>query len=256
MSELQVYQFLSRTDNYGLLVHDPISGDTASIDAGVATDVEAACKQNDWTLSHIFVTHHHFDHVEGLAELKQKTGCKVIGTAKEADKIGNIDVPVDDGDVFEFGGEPVHVISTPGHTLGMVNFHFPDTGLVFTGDTLFSMGCGRLFEGDAEMMWQSLQKLMALPLDTKIYCGHEYTQANAAFCLTIDPDNAVLSERVDEVNALRAEGQPTVPTTLARELETNVFLRVADPAIRKNLNMEDASDAAVFAEIRARKDKG
>ena len=161
---------------------------------------------------------------------------------------------LDDGDFIDVGDYHFKCVTTPGHTLGMVNFHFAQSGVVFTGDTLFALGCGRIFEGDPAMMWASLQKLMELPPETLVYCGHEYTQANAKFSVTVDPDNSDLAARAKEIEALRAEGKPTLPTTIGKELETNPFLRAADPAIRAHLKMEAATDAEVFAEIRKRKD--
>jgi hydroxyacylglutathione hydrolase len=254
MAKLEFFQFPTLSDNYGVLVHDPDSGATASIDAPDAGDVKAALAKKGWTLSHILVTHHHFDHVQGIAELKQETGCRVIGPEAEHSKIPTLDQTLRDGDSFEFGGESVGVISTPGHTLGMINFHFAQSKVIFTGDTLFALGCGRIFEGDADMMWASLSKLALLPEDTTIYCGHEYTQANAKFALTIDPENANLVIRAARVDALCADNKPTLPTTLGEELDTNPFLRASDPSIRANLGMEGASDGEVFAEIRKRKD--
>lgn len=254
MAELQFHQFACLSDNYGVLVHDPESGNTASIDAPDAGAVREALSAIGWNLSHILVTHHHFDHTQGITDLKEEFKCQVIGPRGEADKISTLDQSVGDGDNFEFGGDTVSVIETPGHTLGMVNFHFTNSGVVFTGDTLFALGCGRVFEGDKPMMWRSLQKLMTLPAETIVYCGHEYTQANAAFSLTIDPENEKLIERAKEIDQLRAQGKPTLPTTIGLELETNPFLRAADPGVRSHLGMQDASDEAVFAEIRTRKD--
>jgi len=254
MSNLEFHQFACLSDNYGVLIHDETSGNTASIDAPDADAVEAALKDTGWKLTHILVTHHHWDHVQGIDSLKAKYGCHVLGPKDEADKISTLDDQKSDGESFEFGGETVNVISTPGHTLGMINFHFTKSNVVFTGDTLFALGCGRIFEGDPQMMWASMQKLMQLPAETTIYCGHEYTQANASFALTVDPDNAELQVRAKEIEVLRAEGKPTLPTTLARELATNPFLRASDPSIRKHLNMENASDADVFAAIRKAKD--
>jgi len=240
MSELIFHQFPCLSDNYGVLVHDPSSGDTASIDAPDADAVEDALQHKGWKLTHILVTHHHWDHTQGISELKSRHDCNVIGPAKEANRIESLDETKNDGDSFIFGGENVEVISTPGHTLGMINFYFPESGVIFTGDTLFALGCGRIFEGDADMMWDSLSKLAGLPAETKVYCGHEYTKANAEFCLTIEPENKSLVERAVEVNALRAEGKPTLPTTIGLELETNVFLR--------------AGNAAEFARVRTAKD--
>ncbi|MEO0327795.1 MAG: hydroxyacylglutathione hydrolase [Pseudomonadota bacterium] len=254
MADLQFFQFPCLSDNYGVLVHDPDSGDTASIDAPDTEAVRKALSHNGWHLTHILVTHHHFDHTQGIVDLKAQTHCKVIGPAAESAKISTLDESVEDGDHFTFGGETVNVISTPGHTLGMVNFHFPKSGAVFTGDTLFALGCGRVFEGDKPMMWNSLKKLMVLPAETLVYCGHEYTMANADFSLTIDPENPALQKRVLEIADLRSKGEPTLPTTIGLELETNPFLRASDPKIRANLGLESASEEEVFAEIRTRKD--
>lgn len=254
MADLQIHQFAYMDDNYGVLVHDSDSGQTAMIDAGDAEAGMQALADTGWTLSHIFVTHHHGDHVVGLAEVKGATGATVIGPNPEGAAIAGLDQTVGDGDSFDFAGRQVSVIHTPGHTLDMVNYHIAADGLVFCGDTLFALGCGRVFEGTKEMMWTSLQKLMALPRDTQVYCGHEYTQANAAFSLSVDPDNAALVARAAEIDALRMVGKPTIPTTIGVELDTNPFLRPADPGIRAHLGMGDATDAQVFAEIRTRKD--
>ncbi len=255
MTNLQFHQFECLDDNFGVLVHDPDTGDTASIDAPDAVPVREALAHKGWKLSHILVTHHHADHTQGIDELKSAFGCHVIGPGAEAGKIPSLDQTVDDGDEFTFGGEPVKVISTPGHTLDMVNFYFPESGVVFTGDTLFALGCGRIFEGDPAMMWHSLAKLAKLPGETIVYCGHEYTLANARFAVTVDPENSALSSRMAEIEALRKAGKPTLPTTIELELATNPFLRPHDAAIRANLGMQDADDAAVFAEIRGRKDR-
>lgn len=254
MGNLQFHQFTCRGDNYGVLVHDIESGLCASIDAPDETAVLAALDDTGWKLSHILVTHWHLDHVEGIAGLKKKFGCHVIGPAKEATKIEELDESVEDGNEFHFGDETIRVISTPGHTLGMVNFYFVNSGTVFTGDTLFALGCGRIFEGDGPMMWESLQKLARLPRESVVYCGHEYTLANGQFALGIDPQNAALKTRMDTIVKLREADKPTLPTTIGEELDTNPFLRAADGAIRQQLGMEKASDAEVFTEIRTRKD--
>ncbi|MEM9332405.1 MAG: hydroxyacylglutathione hydrolase [Pseudomonadota bacterium] len=254
MVNLEFHQFPCLSDNYCVLVHDPVSGDTAAIDAPETDAVRKAISEKGWTLTHILVTHHHFDHTQGISDLKASTGCHVIGPLAEASKITTLDETVSDGDHLTFGGEAVKVISTPGHTLGMVNYHFTESHVIFTGDTLFSMGCGRVFEGDMQMMWDSMCKLKGLPRNTIIYCGHEYTKSNAEFALTIDPDNTDLQKRVSEVMALRENGQPTIPTNMGLELDTNPFLRASDSNIRSNLGMANATDAEVFAEIRTRKD--
>lgn len=256
MSNLKIHQFNCRDDNFGVLIHDPDAGVTAAIDTPDEVPVRAAIEETGWGLTHIITTHHHFDHVKGNEPLKAEFSCHIIGPEAEADRIPGIDQTVNDGDQFQFGNHTVAVISTPGHTLGQVNYHFADAGVAFTGDTLFALGCGRIFEGDPDMMWSSLSKLMQLPEETVIYCGHEYTHSNARFALTVDPDNEALQARAAEIEALRADGKPTLPTTMAQELKTNPFLRASDPAIRAHLGMEDATDAQVFAEIRARKDKG
>ncbi len=247
---LQYHQFLYNSDNYGVLVHDPQSGATACLDAGVASEVLAALNDTGWQLTQLWMTHHHGDHVDGLAEVKEATGCTVFGP----EGINGVDRVVAGGDSFDFAGHKVALIHTPGHTLDMLNYHIPDAKVVFTGDTLFVMGCGRLFEGDGAMMWQSMQKLMALSADTTVYCAHEYTQANADFALSVDPDNAALRAQADKVRALRVDGRPTVPTDMATELATNPFLRAGDAGIRAHLGMAGHTDAEVFTEIRKRKD--
>ena len=251
---LKIHQFPYGSDNYGVLLHCPESGETAMIDAGDAEAAEAALAETGWPLSQIWITHHHGDHTAGLTAVKAAHRAHVIGPAPGKAEITGIDEVVGDEAHFTFAKREVRVLTTPGHTLDMINFHLPSEKLVFTGDTLFAMGCGRVFEGDAPMMWASLEKLMALADDTTIYCSHEYTAANAAFAVTVDPDNSALAVRYDEVKALRANGRPTVPTIMALEKATNPFLRAADPTIRAHLGMTDATDAEVFAEIRRRKD--
>jgi len=246
---LAIHQFGYNDDNYGVLLHDSERGETAIVDAGDATAAKAALVESGWSLTQIWITHHHGDHTAGLAELAVD-GVEVFGPCG----VDNVDTILADGDSFAFAGRAVEVIATPGHTLDMLNFYLPFEKLAFTGDTLFAMGCGRLFEGNAPMMWKSLEKLMALPDDTVVYCAHEYTAANAQFALSVDPGNEALQRRAAAVDDLRAAGQPTVPTMIALEKATNPFLRVGDPAIRAHLGMEAASDAAVFGEIRARKD--
>jgi hydroxyacylglutathione hydrolase len=237
-----------------VLVHDPETGHTASIDAPDADAIIAAANRRGWTISHIFTTHHHTDHVEGNLALKEKYGCEIIGPINEAVAIPGLDMTMSDDDTFLFGEHPVRVIETPGHTAGHICYHFTDDKLLFAADTLFALGCGRLFERPPADMWHSLQKLAVLPDETAIYFGHEYTLSNARFALTIDPDNERLKARAAEIEALRAEGKFTIPTTLALEKETNPFLRAGDPAIRRNLLMETKTNEEVFAEIRKRKD--
>ena len=251
---LTIEQFTCRSDNFGVLIHDPAADLTAAIDAPEEAPIRARLAEKGWRLDAIFTTHHHGDHVEGNAGLKADFGCTVTGPAAEADKIPGIDKRVKGGDTFMFGSLEVRVIATPGHTLGHVCYWLPGEGIAFTADTLFAMGCGRVFEGTPEMMYASLEKLRALPDQTVIYCGHEYTETNARFALTVDPDNADLRRRSDEVKRLRAATRPTLPTTIALEKKTNPYFRVDDAAIRKALGMERAAAVDVFAEIRKRKD--
>lgn len=255
MAALECVQFTYGSDNYGVLLHDATTGQTACVDAGDAQATLNALSARGWTLSHLLITHHHGDHTAGLIQIKQATQCLVIGPEPVSQSIAGIDTHVSDGDQFVFAERQVGVLHTPGHTTDMINFHFPDDKLVFTGDTLFSMGCGRLFEGDAAMMLASINKLKALPADTTVYCAHEYTATNAQFALAVDPDNPELQKRADEVVELRAAGLPTVPTLLKLELQTNPFLRVSDSGIRQTLNMVDSTDSAVFAELRERRNQ-
>ncbi len=253
MANLQYFQFPYMSDNYGVLIHSDSTGETAAIDAGDGTALLNALAEKGWQLTDLFVTHHHADHVAGLAEVKTTTSCKVTGP-KLHSSIDGLDRQVAEGDTFQFADCDVQVLHTPGHTADMLNYYLPQEGVVFTGDTLFALGCGRLFEGDANTMWNSLNKLMALPPSTTVYCSHEYTEANAKFAMTVDPDNSALQQRYEQIKQRRAEGKATVPSTLAEELATNPFLRADDQAIRQHLGMESATDAEVFAEIRTRKD--
>jgi len=251
---LQIDQFMCREDNFGVLIHDPESGETALIDAPEERAILAAVERTGWTPTMILTTHHHQDHVEANLALKKRFGLKIAGPKAEAAKIPGIDIELSEGSKFEFAGQPVQVIETPGHTAGHICYYLPRSHVAFVADTLFAMGCGRLLERPAPVMFHSLTKLMELPAATALYCGHEYTLANARFALTVDPTNSALKERAAKVEKLRANDEPTLPTTLAEELATNPFIRWHDPAIRRNLGMEEASDAEVFAEIRKRKD--
>lgn len=255
MSAIEIHQFAILNDNYGVLIHDPVTGATASIDAGEAYPIERECEAKGWKLTDILITHHHADHTDGVAELKDATGCRVVGPRPEAQKIPRIDLAVGEGDTFKLGGIDVRVIETPGHTLGHIAYVIDAAGAAFVGDTLFALGCGRVFEGSLEQMHDSLRKLAALPADTRIYCGHEYTLSNGRFALTIEPDNTVLQKRMVEIEALRKAGKPTVPTTIAAELATNPFLRAHVPAIQSRLGMAGAPTWQVFAEIRDRKNR-
>jgi hydroxyacylglutathione hydrolase len=239
------------SDNYAYLVKS--EGACAVIDPSEAGPVRAALERTGWKLTHILNTHHHPDHCGGNLELKRQTGASVVGPGKDAARIPGIDVGVSEAAGWDWDGRKVKVLEVPAHTRASIAFVID--GNAFTGDTLFSMGCGRLFEGDAAMMWNSLSKLMTLPGDTQIYCGHEYTESNGRFALTLEPDNRALQKRMAAVKALRAAGKPTVPVSLETEKETNPFLRPNAPQIRKSLGMEGADTVAVFHEIRERKNR-
>lgn len=256
MPELQIHQFMCLKDNFGVLVHDSKTGETASIDAPEAEPIRKALAEKGWKLTHILVTHHHADHTQGIAALKAETGCRVIGPKAEGARIQGLDATVGGGDKLKFAGHDIEVIDTPGHTAGHITYWMPGSKVAFVGDTLFAIGCGRVIEGNPQMMWESLSKLAKLPPETMIYCGHEYTQSNARFALTIEPDNAALQSRATEVDKLIAAGKPTCPTRLGDELEFNPFLRPQVPAIRQRLGLETAPDWQVFAEIRERKNRG
>lgn len=255
MDTLQIHQFPCLSDNFGVLIHDADASLTASIDAPEAKAVAAALKEKGWTLTHILTTHHHADHTGGNAALKAETGCTIIGPRREAAKVPGIDRQVGEGDTFAFGSHRVEVLDTPGHTAGHITYVIPSAKVAFVGDTLFAIGCGRVIEGNAQMMWESLRKLMDLPRDTTVYCGHEYTQANARFALTIEPENAALQKRAEEVDRVRAAGKATLPTTIGLELDTNPFLRPHVPAIQKRLGMEGRPEWEIFGEIRERKNR-
>ncbi len=256
MTALQAHQFPCRSDNFGLLLRYGADGAAVSIDAPDAGAVRKALVETGWRLTHLLITHHHADHVEGNLEIKAETGCTIIGPKREAAKIPGIDSVVGGGERFQLGVHSVEVLDTPGHTLGHISYWFPEAKIACVADTLFSLGCGRILEGDPEMMWASLQKLMALPPETTFYCGHEYTQANAKFALTIEPGNAALVARAAEVDRLRAAGKPTLPSTIGAELTFNPFLRPGSREIRQRLGMAEAPDWQVFAEIRERKNRG
>jgi len=242
-------------DNYGVLLHDPSTGTTAAIDAPEAAPVDAALAAMGWRLTDILVTHHHADHTGGIPELKQKHLCRVIAPRKEAQKIPLVDVTVREGDVVQVGSLVGRVLETPGHTAGHISYWFKEDKLTFVGDTLFSVGCGRIIEGTPEMMWQSLLKIRNLPADTQIFCGHEYTAANVHFALTIEPKNTALRARAEDVVRLVEQKRPTIPTTVQQEKSFNPFLRADLRSVAAGIGMEDANPESVFATIRARKDK-
>jgi hydroxyacylglutathione hydrolase len=240
-------------DNYAFLLHDSASGATACIDVPEAAPVLAALAARGWHLSDIWITHHHGDHIDGVAALVAATGARVTGAVADAHRLPPLDQALRPGDAVALGAASGTVLDVSGHTVGHIAYVLP--GFAFTGDSLMAAGCGRLFEGKPAQMWDSLGRLAVLPDDTLVCSGHEYTASNIRFALTIDPSNPALQARAARVAEARAAGRPTVPSTLAEERATNPFLRAADPAIKASLGMADAPDAAVFAEIRARKDR-
>ncbi|CAA9889253.1 Hydroxyacylglutathione hydrolase [Candidatus Methylobacter favarea] len=242
------------TDNYIYLLNEPVSNETAVVDPALAQPVLDILDKKNWKLTYILNTHHHWDHVGGNLELKQKTGCKIIAAESDRDRIPGIDIGLKEDDVMVIGKQSAQIISTPGHTSGHIVYYFAEDNSLFCGDTLFVMGCGRLFEGTAGQMWNSLQKLKALPPSTRLYCTHEYTLANGRFALSVEPYNLALQKRMIDVRQLRAENKPTVPSTIEQERATNPFFRADSLTIQKNLNMQSQPHVQVFAELRKRKD--
>jgi len=255
VATLEIHQFPCLSDNFGVLIRDPDAGVTAAIDAPDTEAVKGALAEKGWQLTHILTTHYHADHTAGNLALKAETNCTIIGPRAEAAKIPGLDQAVGEGDVFTFGSFQVHVFDTPGHTAGHITYWIPAADVAFVGDVLFSLGCGRVIEGTYETMWQSLEKVMALPPATKAYFGHEYTLSNAQFALTIEPENDALQRRAKEVERMRAAGEPTSPTRIDLELATNPFLRPNSPHIRQRLGMVGEPDWKVFGEIRERKNR-
>jgi hydroxyacylglutathione hydrolase len=243
------------TDNYAYLIHDPDTGQTAVIDVPEVGPILAALDAHHWRLTDILITHHHDDHIQGVEPLRTRTGAMVLGASADAHRLPRLDVALDENCSFSVGRETARVIEVPGHTIGHIAFHFPESRLLFTADSLMAGGCGRLFEGSARQMHASLAKLAGLPPETLVCSGHEYTASNLRFALTLEPDNPQLISRVAEVASFRAQGRPTVPSSLATELATNPYLRAHLPALKTAVGLPDADDVTVFAEIRARKDK-
>ncbi|WIJ25605.1 hydroxyacylglutathione hydrolase [Devosia sp. RR2S18] len=246
--------FPARTDNYGYLAHDEATGRTAAIDAPEAAPILAALERRGWRLTDIFITHHHQDHVEALPELKEAFGTRVIGPRAEAAKIEGLDVLVGGGDTVELGETRLEIIDAPGHTLGHIVFHDRENGHLFSGDALFSLGIGRMFEGTPGPMWEGAKRLRGLPDSTLVYCGHEYTASNARFALSIDPNNPILQKRAATVTALREAGKPTIPFVLDEDKAANPFLRAEDPVLAARMGLEGADPAEVFAALRKAKD--
>ncbi|PKP93222.1 MAG: hydroxyacylglutathione hydrolase [Alphaproteobacteria bacterium HGW-Alphaproteobacteria-16] len=237
---IEVVRIPALSDNYIWLAHDDASGETIVVDPAQAEPVLAAAGARGWRITGIWNTHWHPDHTGGNAAIRDATGCTIIAPAAEAAKIPTADRLVAEGDIVMLGAHAATVLEVPAHTAGHIAYHLPDSDIVFVGDTLFAMGCGRLFEGTAEQMFANMQRLAALPADTTVYCAHEYTESNGRYALVAEPDNGAIADRMGEVAALRAQGLPTVPTTIALERATNPFMR--------------AKDAAQLAERRAAKD--
>lgn len=253
---LEIEQFLCLSDNIGVLVHDPSTGATASIDAPDAAPISAALAKRGWTLSDILLTHHHADHVQGVPGLKGAfPHVRVIGPAAEAAEIGHLDRALRDGERVIIGTHEAKVLAVPGHTHGHVAYWFADDRVLFAGDTLFAMGCGRAFEAPPAILYESLMRLAALPGETRVYCGHEYTLANARFAVRVDPNNAALRRRAEQVAAKRAAGELTLPTDIALERATNPFLRVEQPEIQRSLGLDAAPAAEAFAALREAKNR-
>jgi len=227
MTNLEIVRIPALSDNYIWLVHDPASGQTMVVDPAESAPVLAEADRRGWLIGQIWNTHWHPDHTGGNAAVKAATGAIVIGPAAEAERIPTLDIAVREGDTVRLGNHVATVLETPGHTAGHIIFHLPDDAVVFTGDTLFAMGCGRLFEGDAGQMFANMRRLAALPPETIVYCAHEYTQGNGRFALVAEPGNAAVADRMKQVDAARARGEATVPTTIAEERATNPFLRAA-----------------------------
>ncbi|MBP9950848.1 MAG: hydroxyacylglutathione hydrolase [Cypionkella sp.] len=242
-------------DNYAYLLHDGATGDTALIDAPQAAPILAALSTRGWALRQILITHHHWDHIDAVAALVEATSADILGAEADAHRLPPLTRALIDGDVVQVGSEYGHIIDVPGHTVGHIAFYFPDSGYAFTADSLMAGGCGRLFEGTPDQMWQSLSKLMALPPETLICSGHEYTAANLRFAASVDPENQALKARIDRVALANSQNRPTVPSRLSQELATNPFLRANDPHIKAILNQPNATDAETFAALRALKDK-
>ena len=241
-------------DNYAYLVHLAASNTTILIDAPEAAPIEAALMDHGWSLDYVLITHHHWDHIDGLAALQKNHSPVIIGAKADAGRLPKLDLEIDSTGTIEIAGTQIEIIDVPGHTIGHIAYYFPEQSALFSADSLMIMGCGRLFEGSADQMWESLERLMALPHDTLIYGGHEYTQANAKFALSVDGTNDALKRRVLEIDKMRAQNIPTNPAPLALEIATNPFLRAKDMDMKTKIGMETASNAACFAKLRSLKD--
>lgn len=248
---LEIHQFACLSDNYGFLLHDPASGETAAIDTPDGEEYLRQAGAKGWTITQIWNTHWHPDHTQGNGPIKTATGAPIIAPS-EVEKVSAIDRVIAPGDEVTLGAWRAEVFDASGHTNGHIAFHLPDAGIAFVGDCVFALGCGRMFEGTAPQFWHSIKQVKALPPETTLYCAHEYTAANAKFALHADPDNRALHDYALEIDAKRARGEPTVPTTLVRELATNPFLRADAPEIMAKWGNTSPEDA--FAALRLAKD--
>lgn len=251
---LEIVTIPCLSDNYAYLLRCPTTQEVALVDAPEAEPILSALAQRGWTLSQILLTHHHPDHIDGVPALQSAHGCSVLGAIADQHRLPGLDRALAEGEQLHVGAETAMVLDVSGHTIGHIAFHFAQSAAVFSADSLMALGCGRLFEGDAAMMWASMQKFLAMPDETIVYSGHEYTQSNARFALTIEPENMALAHRSDEIDQARAKGLPTVPSQLGLEKATNPFLRAHLPEVKAALGLQDRSDAEVFRVIRARKD--
>ncbi|HUC63574.1 MAG TPA: hydroxyacylglutathione hydrolase [Alphaproteobacteria bacterium] len=255
MSILEIELVPCLKDNYAYLLRDAETGSVGAVDPSEAAPVEAALARHGWRLDYVLNTHHHWDHTGGNLALKAATGARVVGPAADRERIPGIDIALADGERWKLGAAEARILFIPGHTRGHIAYHFPDSKAVFCGDTLFALGCGRMFEGTAPQMWTSLSKLRALAPETRVYCGHEYTQANARFALTVEPTNAALRTRAAAVDAARAKRLATVPSTIGEERATNPFLRADQPGFAEAVGLIGADPVTLFAEVRRRKDQ-
>lgn len=251
---LDIRQIPVLNDNYVYLVREPESGSVGVVDPAVVSPILDEAKRLGWSITHILNTHHHGDHTGGNLEIKEKTGCTIVGPGPDRDRIPGIDIEVNDGDTFSFGAADAQVFFVPGHTRGHIAYWFAESDALFCGDTLFSIGCGRVFEGTMDQMWTSLSRLRSLPAETRIYCAHEYTQSNIKFAVSVDPNNLALRAREEDVRRKRENGEPTVPSRLGEELSANPFLRADQADLQEALGMVGANPVEVFTEVRQRKD--
>lgn len=254
MTQLDIRQIPVLNDNYVYLIREPELNAVGVVDPAVVEPVMAEAERLGWAITHVINTHHHGDHTGGNLEIKEHTGCTIVGPGPDRDRIPGIDVELNDGDTFTFGAATADVFFVPGHTRGHIAYWFSESDALFCGDTLFSIGCGRVFEGTMDQMWSSLSRLRALPSETRVYCAHEYTQSNVDFAVSVDPNNLALRTREADVKSKRERGEPTVPSRLGEELAANPFLRADQADLQAALGMAGADPVAVFTEVRQRKD--